>query len=56
MDNDFVGQIVKDLNLDMNESEINSLLNDVGIGAGSSEQARKDEEERKKKEEEEKKQ
>ena len=56
MDNDFVGQIVKDLNLDMNENEINSLLNEVGIGAANNEQARIDEEERKKKQEEEKKQ
>ena len=32
LDNDFVGQIVKDLNLDMNESDINSLLNEVNKG------------------------
>ena len=51
IDNDFVGQIVKDLNLDMNESDINSLLNEVNKGG----EAKKEGEEQKKKEEEEKK-
>ena len=46
LDNDFVGQIVKDLNLDMNDQDISNLLSDV---------QKKDDEEKKKKEEEDKK-
>lgn len=44
MDNDFVGQIVKDLNLDMNNDDINDLLNQVNK---SEEQKKKEEEDKK---------
>jgi hypothetical protein len=44
MDNDFVGQIVKDLNLDVNDQAISDMLNEVT----------KKEDEKKKKEEEDK--
>ena len=45
LNNDFIGSIVNDLNLEMDESEINSLID----------QAKKDNEEKKKKEDEDKK-
>jgi len=44
MDNDFVGQIVKDLNLDVNEADITSLLNEVNK---KEEQKKKEEEDKK---------
>lgn len=49
MDNEFVGQIVKDLNLDLNENDINDLLNKVNKGSGD--QDMKDEEQKKKEDE-----
>lgn len=47
---------MKDLNLDINQSDINALLNDVNKGNVPTDQAQKEAEEKKKKEEEEKRQ
>ena len=46
LDNEFVGQIVKDLDLDINDSELNDIMKEVG---------KKDEESKKKEEEDKKK-
>jgi len=48
MDNEFVGQIVKDLNLNLNNEDINELLNQVNKGDQAKEEQKKKEEEDKK--------